>query len=494
MFTVRHIFIALLLCAALGLAGTVHAVPGDIAREFSLTVNDFAVDRGRNLIYASVRGNNSVAILDMNRLEVLDSIPLGRAPWGIGLSRDGRTLYVASAAASELGVIDLATKKLRSPIPLPTPAQDLVVDHRGRIYSAPVSTAYRSIMVVDPGSGQAFDPFDGFCAACYRPLLEVSPDGKTLFIADRGLSPGTLMKYDISGEEPKLILQNSYGTRGSNGQDLCLAPSGKQLYYAVGGDISKIDAEGMGVLDAVEIGAYPRKISLSPDGRLVYAMQSNDLVTAWDTETFAKIAEYPISGEISAIATDRNGTYLLAAVSTGLRVYETGSLAAIADADADGIADRSDNCPDRDNPSQRDNDQDGIGDLCDPFPNSGNHEYALCSMDLYVASMEKNELLAEVESLRGELIALRTEQVPRDYQALQNQVLELQSELARLRKIVDSDADGVPDQQDQCPDTLRSSAQIDDRGCSRQQLSQVKQKTPRNKPKSLWRNLFSWTH
>ena len=493
MITVRHIFTSLLLCAALGIASPAHALPGDITRELSLIVNDFAVDRSRNLVYASVRGNNSVAILDMNRQEVLDSIPIGRTPWGLGLSRDGKALYVASAAASELAVIDLATKKLRAPIPLPTPAQDLVVDHRGRIYAAPVSTSYQSIMVVDPATGQTTDPFSEFCAACYRPLLEVSPDGKTLFIANREISPGTLMKYDISGESPVLILQNRYGGYGSNGQDLCLAPSGNQVYYAVGSDITKIDAEGMGVSGRVETGAYPREISLSPDGKIVYAMLSNDLITAWDTETFTKISEYQVDGEISAITIDRSGHYLLAAFSTGLRIYRTGDLTSIADSDSDGIDDRTDNCPHRANPTQLDIDQDGIGDLCDPFPNSGNHEYALCSMDLYATTMERKELLAEVETLRTQLIAARAEQAPPDYQALQAENQKLRSELAHLRKIADSDADGIPDQQDSCPDTLRTTTQVDSKGCSQEQLTRpATQKTEKNRANSFWRNLFTW--
>ncbi|WP_372791039.1 calcium-binding protein, partial [Paraconexibacter sp.] len=41
---------------------------------------------------------------------------------------------------------------------------------------------------------------------------------------------------------------------------------------------------------------------------------------------------------------------------------------AIADADGDGIADGSDNCPSIANPTQADADGDGIGDACDPTP------------------------------------------------------------------------------------------------------------------------------
>ena len=40
------------------------------------------------------------------------------------------------------------------------------------------------------------------------------------------------------------------------------------------------------------------------------------------------------------------------------------------DRDGDGVADGSDNCPDKANPDQHDEDGDGLGDVCDPCPPS----------------------------------------------------------------------------------------------------------------------------
>ena len=54
----------------------------------------------------------------------------------------------------------------------------------------------------------------------------------------------------------------------------------------------------------------------------------------------------------------------------------------LPDADGDGIADDSDNCPSDFNPNQEDQDLDLIGDVCDPFPDDLNNELAQCRVDL----------------------------------------------------------------------------------------------------------------
>ena len=46
---------------------------------------------------------------------------------------------------------------------------------------------------------------------------------------------------------------------------------------------------------------------------------------------------------------------------------EIGLIPVTVDADLDGIQNDSDNCPDDFNPDQADEDEDGQGDVCDPF-------------------------------------------------------------------------------------------------------------------------------
>lgn len=57
-----------------------------------------------------------------------------------------------------------------------------------------------------------------------------------------------------------------------------------------------------------------------------------------------------------------------------------GDAAASVDEDGDNILDRDDNCPGIYNPTQGDGDGDGVGDACDPHPNTPGDRIALADM------------------------------------------------------------------------------------------------------------------
>ncbi|MCP4877727.1 MAG: YncE family protein [Gammaproteobacteria bacterium] len=443
--------------AGLFIAPNAHAAPGDLVDEFSLTVHSFVADRSSNIVYASVTGSNSVAIFDMNQLVLLDSVFVGSDPRGMALSRNGELLYVATAGASSIAVVDVQTRTLLAPIALPTPAQDVEVDHRDRVYASPSSTSYRSLMVYDPASGQVTEPFPAFCSVCYNTLLEMSSDGNTLYAANRGLSPGTLAKYDVSGDFPQLMWQNAHGALGSNGQDLWLTPTDEHVYYAVGGgnnvsspyDIAQIDAATMAINGAIDTGAYPREIVTSPDGNVAYAVHTGGHVDVWDADSSLQITQYTTAGEATELFVDRSGDYLLAAFSGSLRVYAAEGSIPIIDDDNDGVDDLVDNCPGLYNPEQRDDDNDGVGNDCDSFPNHPDNELAQCELDRDTAL----DAIAQCEA---------------------------------TPKFVDLDLDGEHDPTDRCANTPLGEA-VDDSGCSIAQFCAT-QTQSRNCKRSDWRN------
>lgn len=447
----RHLSIGILVAALSSLfeASAAQAANGQLETTFSGTVYDFALNPHNAELYAST--DTGVLVIDTATLTQEGAVPISGAPRGVAVSPDGTRLYVATGSAQSLAVVDLATLSVVDTITLPTVPSDVEVGSGGRIYVTPgYSGNYRGIMLVDGTTGTYVKDFDGGVFVYYSGLLRISPDGNLLYFANRGLSPGTLAKFDVSTANPVKLYQNDHGSLGSNGQDLWLTPDRKYVYYAVGGgnfnyDIARIRTFDMTVQGSLKTGAYPRQITTSPDGKSAYTVHTSGVIDVWNTETQASIGGYPVSGEASRLIVDHSGNHLFAAFPGGLRVYRAEGSTPVVDDDHDGVEDVVDNCVGLANPSQGDADGDHLGDDCDPFPNDANHEFAQCRIDRADRDASLLACSTGLAACSADLFAC-TRSIP-----------------------TDSDGDGEFDVRDECPQTP-SGAPIDAAGCSRAQF------------------------
>jgi YVTN family beta-propeller protein len=52
-----------------------------------------------------------VVVVDANTYEVLNTIPVGKRPWGMTFSPDGKYLFTANGPSDDVSVVDVATEK-----------------------------------------------------------------------------------------------------------------------------------------------------------------------------------------------------------------------------------------------------------------------------------------------------------------------------------------------------------------------------------------------
>ena len=70
---------------------------------------------------------NSVSVLDAASGKLIATVPVGRRPWGIDVTRDGKRLYTANGLSGDVSVIDTATLKVIATIPAGKGAWGVVV-------------------------------------------------------------------------------------------------------------------------------------------------------------------------------------------------------------------------------------------------------------------------------------------------------------------------------------------------------------------------------
>ncbi|WP_161827608.1 beta-propeller fold lactonase family protein [Steroidobacter agaridevorans] len=70
-------------------------------------------DSARNRLYLSTGRGGTVAIIDTKdapqAMKLIKEVPVGKRPWGIALSADGRHLYTANGPSNDVSVVDTTT-------------------------------------------------------------------------------------------------------------------------------------------------------------------------------------------------------------------------------------------------------------------------------------------------------------------------------------------------------------------------------------------------
>lgn len=80
------------------------------------------LDAARNRLYLSTGRGGTVAVVDMTgapqAVKLIKEIPVGKRPWGMALSADGRFLYTANGPSNDVSVIDTTSLSAVKRIPV----------------------------------------------------------------------------------------------------------------------------------------------------------------------------------------------------------------------------------------------------------------------------------------------------------------------------------------------------------------------------------------
>jgi len=207
-----------------------------------LSAQACAADRA----YVSNEDGESVTVLNAQDGSVISTVPVGKRPRGLKLSRDGSLLYVAVSGLRVRfqGDLDAECAKLK---------RDLQADGIAMIDTATLQL--RGLLK----SGSDPEQFD------------VSRDGKRLFISNEDsaqvsvleIGTGAILGTIPVGHEPE-------GVR--------VSPNGKWVLVTSETDstVSIIDSSSLKVLKTVHVGLRPRDVAFTPDSKAAYVSGEGD--------------------------------------------------------------------------------------------------------------------------------------------------------------------------------------------------------------------------
>ena len=306
-------------CWATG-AGTVDAV-------YSFSATGFLVDPFRPYVYASCGA--SLEVINSSTLAVERSVSLPAASYGMAMSPDGSKLFIAGGSSQSVFVLDCQTWGLLPSLSVGDSPTDLAMGLNNRLF-----VLGSRLSQVDATTGASVGPDAPVYP--YSGALRISPDRKTLYYADFGLSPGTLYKLDVSSTTPTLVWHNGVDI-GENGEQLALSHDGSMVAYVCGFgyngyQIPNFRTSDMSLLGVFPTGAYPDCLVYSPDDKYAYALHTiyPTAVDIYDVSNYARVGQFPVVDQANVMTTDQTGQHLFIAFNgvyyghTEVRVYDTG--------------------------------------------------------------------------------------------------------------------------------------------------------------------------
>jgi YVTN family beta-propeller protein len=76
--------------------------------------------------------SNRISVVDLHTRQEVAEIPVGRRPWGIAISPDGRWIYTANGVSNDVSVIDVASRRVLSTIKVGAKPWGIAISPVGR--------------------------------------------------------------------------------------------------------------------------------------------------------------------------------------------------------------------------------------------------------------------------------------------------------------------------------------------------------------------------
>jgi len=182
----------------------------------------------------------------------------GHNPFGVALSPDGRKVYVTSQGGSSVSVFDASTRALLQVVAVRTHPNAVLVDPRsGTVYVA--NGDDDSVSVLEPDATGAMvstrtidlRPYAGAPVGSNPDGLALSPDGRTLYVANSGNNDVDVIRLAQSRRAEETLQQATQRRHAARDVDV--------------------------VAGSIPTGWYPSSVQTSADGRRLFIVNAKGL-------------------------------------------------------------------------------------------------------------------------------------------------------------------------------------------------------------------------
>lgn len=270
-------------------------------------------------LYVTNRGSGDLAILDEGSLAVRKVIPVGREPWGVAVTPDGRTACVAYAAG--LAIVDLDAGAVPHHLALGGQGMGVALSRDASVcYVAVHRTGGDRLIAVEQRGGR----IRGEAPIGERAFgVYLSADGGTLFVPEHdGFALSVIDATSLAKRRTiplRLLGEGAF----DKPHYLAMSPGGATLYLPFQGRVLvTIDTVSWTMAThPLTINAHQHGIAISPDGRRLYLANNpfggEGSLSEIDVKTVRELRRIPLGKDHEQVTLD----------APGRRVFLTGGFA-----------------------------------------------------------------------------------------------------------------------------------------------------------------------
>ncbi|MDN8611621.1 plastocyanin/azurin family copper-binding protein [Variovorax ginsengisoli] len=230
-----------------------------------------AVGRNDRQVFVSGASASSLSVIDTATDRIVDTVEVGKGPQGLALTPDGRWLLVAVNGEDRVAFVDAATHAVAATVPVAKPHTLTVSPDGKRAYVSSQAPGSFALVVIDLPTR---------AVAASVPLektprdLELSPDGKVLYVTMAGLS--AVQVFDTASNKP--LMQIPTGVSPHVAHLFAGARSGVVVVQGPG-ELMLFDPATQASTGSIAVGKQPHWVDMLPGGKKVLVTNegSNDV-------------------------------------------------------------------------------------------------------------------------------------------------------------------------------------------------------------------------
>ena len=265
--------------------------------------------------YVANAGANSVSVIDTATHTVVATIPVGKAPFAVAVTPNGKHAYVTnflSVNPQTVSVIRTATNTVVATVTLPggfsSPQAVAVTPDGTHAYVTTIGSIPGTVLVIDTATNTVVGiPIP----VGFNPMgIAITPDGQHAYVANS--FDGTVSVISTASNSVVATVTVGAGSDLSSPQFVAITPNGKHVYVANmnSNNVSVIrTASNTVVATSAEL-ITPAGIAITPDGTHAYV--ANNVagnVSVIDTHTNTVVANVPVGGFPDGVAVTPDGKH-----------------------------------------------------------------------------------------------------------------------------------------------------------------------------------------